>query len=66
LIAVLRRAVNESGLSVNRIATESGISQSSLSRFMAGDRMLSLESASKLFDYLGLVAKKPAPKKPKH
>jgi transcriptional regulator with XRE-family HTH domain len=74
LIAVLKAAVKQSGLSLNTIAKESGLSQSQLSRFVSNERTLSLESAAKLFSYFKLrvvdaegkevVEQKPAPKKP--
>ncbi len=68
LIAVLKEAVAGCGLSLNQLAKECGVSQPQLSRFMSGDRMLSLPSAAKLFEFFNLevisrTAKKPAPKK---
>lgn len=54
LIAVLKEVVSKSGLSLNKIAKESGLSQSQLHRFVSGERTLSLASAAKLFDYFGL------------
>jgi transcriptional regulator with XRE-family HTH domain len=64
LIAVLKEAVGESGLSLNELSRRSGVDQSQLSRFMRGERYLSLEAASKLFDALGLVARKGEPPAP--
>lgn len=60
----LRRAVDESGLSRYRIAKEIGVSESLLSRFMAG-RWLGQETADALADLLGLnvTAGKPRTKK---
>lgn len=49
----LRHAIEDSGLSRYRIAKESGLSQSLLSRFMSGDRGLSLEAIDKLGTLLG-------------
>lgn len=73
LIAVIKAAVQQSGLSLNTIAKESGLSQSQLSRFVNNERTLTLESAAKLFTYLKLRVVdaegnelpegKPAPKK---
>lgn len=75
MIAVLKSAVKQSGLSLNTIAKESGLSQSQLSRFVNNERTLTLESAAKLFTYLKLRVvdaegqevpeEKSAPKKPK-
>jgi transcriptional regulator with XRE-family HTH domain len=65
LIAILKCAVEESGLSMYELARKSGVSQSQLSRFMRGERALSLESASKLFEPLGLkVVREPPPPAP--
>lgn len=49
----LRRAVSESHLSRYRIAKETGLSQSLLSRFVSGDRGLSLDAIDKLGTLLG-------------
>ncbi|VTR97019.1 xre family transcriptional regulator : : HTH_3 [Gemmata massiliana] len=62
LIAILKDAVTQSGLSLNTIAKESGLSQSQLSRFVSGERTISLESAAKLFEYFGLRVVKPKQK----
>jgi transcriptional regulator with XRE-family HTH domain len=74
LVAVLKRAVENSGVSLSELARRSGVSHSQISRFVRGERLLALDAASKLFDALGLQivepeeppapAKKPAPKKP--
>jgi transcriptional regulator with XRE-family HTH domain len=50
----LRRSVAQSGLSRYRIAKEIGVSQATLSRFMAGTRGLSMEVTDRLFALLGL------------
>jgi transcriptional regulator with XRE-family HTH domain len=55
LIAELRRAVSESGLSHNEIARRTGISQPQITRFANGQRLLTLETADKLFAALGLT-----------
>lgn len=49
----LRRAVDASGLSRYRIAKELGVSESLLSRFMAG-KWLGQETADALAELLGL------------
>jgi transcriptional regulator with XRE-family HTH domain len=58
----LKSAIRKSGNTHYRIAKESGISEPMLSRFMAGERDLRLESAAKVARSLGLelasVAKK--------
>jgi transcriptional regulator with XRE-family HTH domain len=54
LIAVIKEAVNNSGMSLTKLAEVCGVSQPQLSRFMAGQRTLTLNSAAKLFETLGL------------
>ena len=51
----LRRAINESGMSRYALWKATGVAQSTLSKFMAGQRGLSLESIDKLVDVLGLT-----------
>jgi plasmid maintenance system antidote protein VapI len=51
---VLRRAILESGMTRYAIAVKAGVDQASLSRFVAGKRSMSLETADKLMDVLGL------------
>lgn len=50
----LRAAIEASGRSRYRIARDTGIAESALSRFMSGERGLSIESVEQLADYLGL------------
>jgi transcriptional regulator with XRE-family HTH domain len=51
----LREAARESGLSVHRLAIEAGVDQSTLNKFLAGDRAnLRLDVADRLFRVLGL------------
>ncbi len=50
----LRREIEESGWSVNALASESGVQQAALSRFMNGKAGLSLESIERLAEVLGL------------
>lgn len=61
----LRRAIESSGLTRYRIAKDTGLSQSLLSRFVSGERGLSLEAIDKIGTLLGLrlVVAKTAPKK---
>lgn len=63
LTEMLRRVIADSGETLSQLARETGVTQPQLSRFMKGERSLTLESASKLFDYFGLrVEEKPAKK----
>jgi len=59
----LRRAVEASELTRYRIAQETGISESILSRFVNRGAGLSMDSVDKLVDCLGLTLQ--APKRPK-
>ena len=55
LAAILRDATCRSGLSVYQIAKESGVDQSTLNKFINGDRdNLRLDVADRLFKYFGL------------
>ena len=49
----VRQAIERSGLSRYRIAQETGISESQLSRLMSGDAGLSFPKLEMLLDYLG-------------
>lgn len=73
LVDAIRDAVWAAGLSYAELARRSGVSQPQLSRFMSGERDLTLAVADKLFQALGLlvvaagaaaapVAEKPAQK----
>jgi len=59
----LREAVENSGLSLYRIAKGSGIAYQVLHRFANGQRDLTLETATKLADYFGMRLTRP--KRPK-
>lgn len=61
LVTGLRNALNESGLSQNQLARVIGVSQGQLSRFMRGERLLSLTAAGKVFDYFGMTLTRPDP-----
>lgn len=50
----LRAAIEKAGVSRYQIAKETGITQSSLSRFVASGRGLSIDAADKLCEYLDL------------
>jgi transcriptional regulator with XRE-family HTH domain len=49
-----KQAIATSGQSRYRIAQETGVPESALSRLMSGERGLSVESIEILADYLGL------------
>ena len=51
---VLRKAIAESGLTLYRIAKDTGVIKTSLMRFMAGETSLRLDKADVLAEYLGL------------
>ena len=56
----VRDAVDASGMSRYRICREIGLSQPTMSRFMAGKSGLSMDSLDRLADLLGLaVVRKP-------
>ena len=50
----IRHAINNCGLTRYRIAKETGISQPTLSRFMSGERGLTMKALDTLADFLGL------------
>jgi transcriptional regulator with XRE-family HTH domain len=50
----LRQAVERSGLSRYAIGAATGLDEGSLSKFMAGERGLRMESIDKLAELLGL------------
>jgi predicted transcriptional regulator len=53
----LRQAIRDSEMSRYAISKKTGIAQSTLCKFLQGDRGLSLESVDKLVDALGLEIK---------
>ena len=55
----LRQAVQDSGLTLYRIAKDSGIAYQVLHRFAGGERDLTLETASRLADYFGMRLTRP-------
>ncbi len=54
ILDAICEAIEASDKTRYRIAKDTGISQAHLSRLMSGERGLSIESAEKLADYLGL------------
>jgi len=62
LSAAIRNAVETSGMTRYTIAKETGINESTLSRFVAGGRPLSMPNADILCQFLGLELTKKAGK----
>lgn len=50
----MRNAVKDSGLTIYRLAKDSGVSQPVLSRFLNGKRGITLATAAKLANVLSL------------
>lgn len=50
----IRRAVRTSGTSLNQLSRETGIDRAALSRFVRGDRGLSMGALDRLADFLDL------------
>ena len=60
----LRQAIADSGLTLYRVAKDSGIAYPVLYRFVSGERDLTLETASRLTEYFGMRLTRPRrPKK---
>ena len=53
----LRKAIVDAGISRYRISQETGIAESTLSRFVNGKAGLTMELADTLAEYLGLTLK---------
>jgi transcriptional regulator with XRE-family HTH domain len=54
LVEKIREAIRDCGLSHNELARKSGVSQPQLSRFLTGERTLTLPAAAKVCEALGL------------
>jgi hypothetical protein len=54
LVEQLKKAIRESGRSLNDLGKSAGIDHSQLSRFMRAERDLSVTAAGRLCDVLGL------------
>ena len=52
---ILKRTIKQSELSQYRIGKSTGIDLASLSRFMSGQRSISIQSAGKLLDFFNLT-----------
>ena len=61
---VLRKTMEESGLSLYQIAKDTGIVSQSLLRFKRGETSLRLDKADVLAEYLGLELAKKRKAKP--
>ena len=60
---LIREVATDSGLSVNKIAQETGLDQSTLNKFLNGTRdNIRLDSADRLFRFFGLRALPPRAK----
>ena len=59
----LRQAIIKSGLSQYELGDLSGVNRAQINRFVRGERTLTLESAEKIVDALGLELKPKAHKK---
>jgi transcriptional regulator with XRE-family HTH domain len=54
LVEDLRRAVREAGVSLSELGRQAGVSQPQLSRFVSGERTLTLPAAARVCLALGL------------
>lgn len=54
LVELLRKAIQDSGMSIYALGKLSGVDQSIIGRILAGERDLSLVSADLICDALGL------------
>lgn len=50
----VRTTIQNSGLSLYRIAKDSGVAYAQLHRFASGERGISMDAMDRLCDYLGL------------
>jgi plasmid maintenance system antidote protein VapI len=57
LTDTLRQAILNAGVSRYAIAQQTGVSEAALSRFVSGERGLTLESVDRLLPVLGLEVK---------
>jgi plasmid maintenance system antidote protein VapI len=59
LVAILKQAIETSGEKLAELARRTGVSTGQLSRFVRGERDLSLGAAAKLVDYFGFQLVRP-------
>ena len=62
LAVELQQAILRSGLSLNQLGKQTGVSQAQLSRFVRGDRTLTLPAVDKICRFFGLKLMKETPK----
>jgi len=55
----LRQAIEDSGLTLYRVAKDSGVAYQVLHRFVSGERDLTLATASRLADFFGMRFTRP-------
>lgn len=60
----IRAEISHSAVSRYRIAQDTGIEESTLSRFISGERGLSMEALDTLFEYFGLDVVRRGRKRP--
>lgn len=66
LADTLKEAIRKTGLSGYRVALDAGVPEPVVSRFLRSERGITLDTAGKLADYLGLELRpirKPRPQK---
>jgi transcriptional regulator with XRE-family HTH domain len=54
IVDQLREAIEQSGLTAYRLSKETGVLESTLSRFLSGERDIRLETAAAIAEHLGL------------
>jgi plasmid maintenance system antidote protein VapI len=54
IVKVLRQAIIESGYTQNKLSELSGVNRAQINRFVRKERTLTLESAAKIAEVLGL------------
>ncbi len=59
---VLKRAIEESGASLNAIERETGVQRASIIRFLRGETSLRLDIADKLAEHFGVTVVPPKDK----
>jgi transcriptional regulator with XRE-family HTH domain len=55
LVLQLQDAIRASGLSLHELGRRTGVSEGQLSRFLRGDRTMTLPAAAKVCRYFGLI-----------
>jgi transcriptional regulator with XRE-family HTH domain len=57
-VETIKEAIDTSDMTHYQIAQQSGVSKTIISRFMSGERSISLENAERICDLLGVVLTK--------